>query len=149
MMNFKKGENIIGVIVLGSMPPHSKSIFEEGAVFMSFKLVEKGVFQEQGIWLAHIISMFNFNVISIVFDLYWYWNNNNCRIDILLFIDFDICCFLDDLIMKWFQFDLFSLIALIDALMAPSEFPGSSGTRNLKDNISDLRAQVAANQKVW
>jgi len=74
----------IGGITPGSMPPHSKSIFEEGAVFRSFKLVENGVFQEQ---------------------------------------------------------------ALIDALMAPAEFPGSSGTRNLKDNISDLRAQVAANQK--
>ena len=33
-------------------------------------------------------------------------------------------------------------------LMAPGRFPGSSGTRNLHDNLSDLRAQVAANQKV-
>lgn len=32
--------------------------------------------------------------------------------------------------------------------MAPSQYPGSSGTRNLYDNLSDLRAQVAANQKV-
>ena len=32
--------------------------------------------------------------------------------------------------------------------MAPGKFPGCSGTRNLHDNISDLRAQVAANQKV-
>ena len=38
--------------------------------------------------------------------------------------------------------------ALIEALMAPAKYPGSSGSRNLKDNISDLRAQVAANQKV-
>lgn len=35
-----------------------------------------------------------------------------------------------------------------DALMAPATVPGSSGTRNLKDNISDLKAQIAANQKV-
>ena len=35
-----------------------------------------------------------------------------------------------------------------DLLMAPSKHPGCSGTRNLHDNISDLRAQVAANQKV-
>lgn len=34
------------------------------------------------------------------------------------------------------------------ALMAPAAIPGSSGTRNLKDNISDLKAQIAANQKV-
>lgn len=27
-------------------------------------------------------------------------------------------------------------------LMAPSNYPGSSGTRNLHDNLSDLRAQV-------
>ena len=32
--------------------------------------------------------------------------------------------------------------------MAPGKLPGSSGTRNLHDNLSDLRAQVAANQKV-
>lgn len=31
--------------------------------------------------------------------------------------------------------------------MAPAQYPGSSGTRNLHDNLSDLRAQVAANQR--
>ncbi len=35
-----------------------------------------------------------------------------------------------------------------DLLRAPGNYPGSSGTRNLHDNLSDLRAQVAANQKV-
>lgn len=33
---------------LGSMPPDSHSIFEEGAVFKSFKIVKEGVFQEEG-----------------------------------------------------------------------------------------------------
>lgn len=37
---------------------------------------------------------------------------------------------------------------ITELLMAPGNFPGSSGTRNLHDNLSDLRAQVAANQKV-
>ncbi|XP_076046275.1 5-oxoprolinase isoform X2 [Oratosquilla oratoria] len=74
----------IGGITPGSMPPHSTSIHQEGAVFKSFKLVDRGVFKEE---------------------------------------------------------------ALIDALMAPGKIPGSSGTRNLHDNLSDLRAQVAANQK--
>ncbi|KAF2349830.1 Hydantoinase B/oxoprolinase [Trinorchestia longiramus] len=74
----------IGGISPGSMPPHSTSIHEEGAVFFSFKLVKKGVFQEA---------------------------------------------------------------ELIRALMAPGEIPGSSGTRNLSDNLSDLKAQIAANQK--
>jgi 5-oxoprolinase (ATP-hydrolysing) len=32
-------------------------------------------------------------------------------------------------------------------LMAPGKLPGCSGSRNLHNNISDLRAQVAANQK--
>lgn len=32
--------------------------------------------------------------------------------------------------------------------MEPAKYPGSSGTRNLSDNLSDLKAQVAANQKV-
>ncbi|XP_037068536.1 5-oxoprolinase-like [Pollicipes pollicipes] len=74
----------IGGITPGSMPPHSKSLLEEGACFKSFKLVEAGVFQEE---------------------------------------------------------------AVTAALLAPGEIPGSSGTRNLRDNLSDLRAQVAANQK--
>ena len=43
---------------------------------------------------------------------------------------------------------LISPTALIEAFMAPGKIPGSSGTRNLHDNLSDLRAQVAANQKV-
>lgn len=66
------------------MPPHSTSIHEEGAVFLTFKLVKQGIFQEQ---------------------------------------------------------------ELIKALNAPGKIAGSSGTRNLKDNLSDLKAQVAANQK--
>lgn len=74
----------IGGITPGSMPPHSKSIFEEGAVFKSFFLVKNGVFQEQDV---------------------------------------------------------------TDALMSPARYRGCSGTRNLHDNLSDLRAQVAANHK--
>ncbi|XP_054840550.1 5-oxoprolinase [Eublepharis macularius] len=74
----------IGGITPGSMPPHSHSLQEEGAVFISFKLVKDGVFQEEEV---------------------------------------------------------------TKALMAPGLIPGSSGTRSLQDNLSDLRAQVAANQK--
>lgn len=37
--------------------------------------------------------------------------------------------------------------AVTEALMAPAQYPDSSGTRNLHDNLSDLRAQVAANQR--
>ncbi|XP_072524072.1 5-oxoprolinase [Salminus brasiliensis] len=74
----------IGGITPGSMPPHSTSLQQEGAVFTSFKLVAEGVFQEE---------------------------------------------------------------AVTDALMAPAQYPGCSGTRNLHDNLSDLRAQVAANQR--
>ena len=39
----------IGGITPGSMPPHSRHINEEGAVFRSFYLVKNGVFQEEGI----------------------------------------------------------------------------------------------------
>lgn len=35
-----------------------------------------------------------------------------------------------------------------EELMAPARIPGSSGTRNLADNLSDLKAQIASNQKV-
>ena len=38
----------IGGTTPGSMPPYSKSIFEEGAIFKSFFLVKAGVFQEEG-----------------------------------------------------------------------------------------------------
>ncbi|XP_053980363.1 5-oxoprolinase [Hylaeus volcanicus] len=36
---------------------------------------------------------------------------------------------------------------LTEELMAPGLIPGSSGTRNLSDNLSDLKAQIAANHK--
>uniref|UniRef100_A0A8C3UFQ2 5-oxoprolinase n=1 Tax=Catharus ustulatus TaxID=91951 RepID=A0A8C3UFQ2_CATUS len=74
----------VGGSTPGSMPPHSQSLRQEGAVFVSFKLVTKGQFQEQ---------------------------------------------------------------AVTEALLAPGAVPGCSGTRNLRDNLADLRAQVAANQK--
>lgn len=74
----------IGGSAPGSMPPDSHSIFEEGAVFKSFKIVKEGVFQEED---------------------------------------------------------------LVEKLMEPAKYPGCSGTRNLHDNLSDLKAQVAANHK--
>lgn len=40
-----------------------------------------------------------------------------------------------------------SLAAVTAALLAPGQLASSSGTRNLHDNLSDLRAQVAANQR--
>jgi len=36
---------------------------------------------------------------------------------------------------------------ITEILMSSSQYPGCSGTRTLSDNLSDLRAQVAANQK--
>jgi 5-oxoprolinase (ATP-hydrolysing) len=80
----------IGGISPGSMPPNSRTIEEEGACIASFKLVEDGRFQEEGIR---------------------------------------------------------------DLLLAPGKLtpaqgrPAISGSRLLSDNISDLKAQVAANQK--
>lgn len=46
---------------------------------------------------------------------------------------------------------MFKESELIEALKAPGkvDVTGASGTRNLHDNLSDLRAQVAANQKVF
>ncbi len=80
----------IGGISPGSMPPDSRRLEEEGACIFSFKLVEDGVFQEEGI---------------------------------------------------------------TELLLAPAKIPPHpgrpdiSGTRALANNISDLKAQVAANQK--
>ena len=74
----------IGGIAPGSMPPHSKSLIDEGAAIIAFKLVERGIFNERGI---------------------------------------------------------------SELLMAPGKIKGNFGTRNLQDNLSDLRAQVAANKK--
>merc|ERR1719495_2103226 len=75
----------IGGITPGSMPPHSKHLFQEGATFKSFKVVDRGVFREE------------------------------------------------DLIKK--------------LLEDPAKFPDCSGTRTLQENISDLKAQIAANNK--
>ena len=36
---------------------------------------------------------------------------------------------------------------MIAAFEEPGKYEGSSGTRCLQDNLSDLRAQIAANQK--
>jgi len=72
----------IGGIAPGSMPPHSKSLEEEGAMIVAFKLVKEGKFQEEGI---------------------------------------------------------------TEILRSPGSISGNFGTRNLNDNLSDLRAQVAAN----
>lgn len=80
----------IGGISPGSIPPFSRHLAEEGACITSFKLVERGRFQEEGI---------------------------------------------------------------TDLLMAPAKLPRLpgqaplSGTRRLEDNLYDLKAQVAANQK--
>lgn len=75
----------IGGILPGSMPPHSRELYQEGAAIKSEKLVSEGHFNEK-------------------------------RITELL---------LDE----------------------PGQYPGCSGTRCLSDNINDLKAQVAANQK--
>lgn len=66
------------------MPPHSTRLDQEGATFVSFKLVKEGIFQEE---------------------------------------------------------------AVTEALNAPAKIEGSSGTRALNDNLSDLRAQVGLEWK--
>ncbi|POR31119.1 Hydantoinase [Tolypocladium paradoxum] len=73
----------VGGILPGSMPPNSKFLSEEGAVFDSFLLVRDGVFAEEE---------------------------------------------LERLLRE-----------------EPAKKPGSSGTRCFQDNVSDLKAQVAAN----
>ncbi|KAJ4972148.1 hypothetical protein NE237_005247 [Protea cynaroides] len=78
----------IGGITPGSMPPFSRFIWEEGAAIKAFKLVEKGIFQEEG-----IVKLLQFP------------------------------CSDDE---------------------SDHKIPG---TRRLPDNLSDLRAQVAANQR--
>ena len=74
----------VGGIAPGSMPPLSKTLLEEGAAIVAFKLVSQGVFQEEGI---------------------------------------------------------------SELLQAPGKVPGNYGARNMVNNISDLKAQVAANQR--
>lgn len=75
----------IGGILPGSMPPHSRELFQEGASIKTEKLVSQGNFNEQRI------------------------------IELLL--------------------------------KEPAQYPGCSGTRCLADNLNDLKAQIAANQK--
>lgn len=71
----------IGGITPGSMPPHSKNLLEEGMNCESFRLVSKGVWQEEGVR---------------------------------------------------------------ELLASPSQQAGCAGARNVADNLSDLRAQVAS-----
>lgn len=74
----------VGGILPGSMPPNSREIWQEGAVFEAFKVVEKGMLNEEG---------------------------------------------------------------LIERLMEPAKYPGCSATRCLRDNLSDIQAQIAANNR--
>ncbi|THX57369.1 putative 5-oxoprolinase [Aureobasidium pullulans] len=73
----------VGGIAPGSMPPNSTELWEEGAVFSSFKLISEGRMDEGGV---HKIL-----------------------------------------------------------LEEPAKHPGCSGSRCYKDNVADLKAQVAAN----
>lgn len=66
------------------MPPLSKTLAEEGAAIIAFKLVENGVFQEAGI---------------------------------------------------------------VELLQRPGQLVGNFGARKISDNLSDLKAQVAANHR--
>lgn len=74
----------VGGILPGSMPPNSRELWEEGAIFEAFKVVEHGIFHEA---------------------------------------------------------------ELTNRLMEPGKLPGCSGSRCLRDNISDIRAQIAANHR--
>jgi 5-oxoprolinase (ATP-hydrolysing) len=74
----------IGGLTPGSMPPMSTHINEEGAIFISFKIVSESTFQQK-----ELTELFNM----------------------------------------------------------PAKFPGCTGSRNLSDNIADLTAQIAANQR--
>ena len=75
----------IGGILPGSMPPHSRELFQEGAAIKSEKLVSEGHFNEE------------------------------------------------------------RMIELLHT--EPAKYPRCSGTRCLSDNLNDLKAQVASNQK--
>ena len=75
----------IGGILPGSMPPHSRELYQEGAAIKSEKLVSEGHFDEK-------------RVTELLYD-------------------------------------------------EPAQWPECSGTRCLADNLNDLKAQVAANQK--
>ena len=75
----------IGGILPGSMPPHSRELFQEGAAIKAEKLVSEGKFNEK-------------RVTELLYD-------------------------------------------------EPAQYPDCSGTRCLADNLNDLKAQIAANQK--
>lgn len=75
----------IGGILPGSMPPHSRELYQEGAAIKAEKLVSEGLFNET-------------RMIELLYD-------------------------------------------------EPAKYPGCSGTRCLADNLNDLKAQIAANQK--
>ncbi|KAI8094826.1 Hydantoinase B/oxoprolinase-domain-containing protein [Gilbertella persicaria] len=75
----------IGGISPGSMPPHSKELYQEGAAIKSFKIVSNGQFDLKGL------------------------EEHLCTI--------------------------------------PGSYAECSGSRAFRDNISDLKAQIAANQK--
>ena len=57
----------------GSMPPHSKYLWEEGMCVKSFKLVQNGIFQEEGVcYMFCFVLFFTYYVHIYVCE----WNQN-------------------------------------------------------------------------
>ena len=88
----------IGGITPGSMPPHSKYLHEEGATFKSFKLVDQGVFQEEGWYMINFGSSKWLGLpTSGAFDLfqnYFYYTPANKSLEGHIGITLYICLYI-------------------------------------------------------
>lgn len=71
------------------MPPHSKCIQEEGAVFKSFKLVDQGIFQEEGNNHIFADAMHLYLYVN-VYPIYMYLKPKYFLLFFKMFIQIDI-----------------------------------------------------------
>ena len=153
----------VGGITPGSMPPHSHCLAEEGAAILSFKVVNDGVFQVRLFpWpsfspgccfvrckpVHSVPSQLSVKKTKVESEIA-YPSALKSVGQIECIPSLKEGCINSTILMS--NEVLLQTQGITDLLMAPAKLkdkiPNISGTRNLSDNISDLKAQVAANNR--
>lgn len=131
------------------MPPFSRSLDEEGACIKSFKLVKNGIFQEKE--LTHILlnpgkqHFFIYPLHSLTQFCSVCFDDGKRFVFMIFQYSYLYCYFIRILSILLITVIIITIVVEVNGQRLPGQLP-ISGTRNLKDNISDLKAQVLFNE---